>query len=135
MKKLVIALLLGLLIAGSVFAQWVYGYNPAPQTITGTLQIINGIFAIVNVNKQVYYVPGLQPYYGTNGMYLNTTVTVYGNITNNFCVPYSFMVYGTWYSCPVYNYYVPPTLPVYAPVYIPMYAPPLLPRAYVGWYR
>jgi hypothetical protein len=124
MKKLIIVLLLGLLIAGSVFAQWGgHGYNPAAQTmqtITGTLQIINGILAIVNANNQVYYVPNLQPYVGANGMYVNTTVTVYGTIgNNNYCDPYRFMAGGTWYNFPVYNYYYAPP-----PVYVPMYMPP-----------
>jgi len=128
MRKLVIVLLLGLLLAGSAFAQWGYGYNPAPlnmQTISGTLQIINGVFAIVSPGNQVYYAPSLQQYYGVNGMYLNTAVTVYGNITNNnYCEPFSFLVYGKWYNLPIYNYYyyyyaqpyAPPTQPVYVPV-------------------
>jgi hypothetical protein len=134
MKKLVIVLFLGLLIVGSVFAQWGGNwYNPPAQTlqtITGTLQIINGTLAIVTVGNQVYYVPGLRPYYGINGMYVNTTVTVYGYTTGNYCEPSSFMVYGTWYNCPVYNYYAPQPMSVY--MYVPMYAPPLLPRAYPG---
>jgi uncharacterized membrane protein len=130
MKKLIIVLLLGILIAGSVFAQWGNGYNQTAQTlqtITGTLQIINGILAIVNASNQVYYVPNLQPYYGVNGMYVNTTVTVYGNITNNnYFDPYRFMVFGTWYNFPVYNYY-------YAPPPQTMYIPPP-PRYYHGRY-
>ena len=124
MKKLVIVLLFGLLLGGSAFAQWGYGYNPAPlnmQTVTGTLQVINGVFAIVGSGNQVYYVPNLQPYYGINGMYLNTAVTVYGNIaTNNYCEPFSFMVYGKWHNLPIYNYYyyyyAPPAQPIYVPV-------------------
>ena len=132
MKKLFIVLLLGLLIAGSAFAQWGgNGYNQTAQTlqtISGTLQIINGILAIVNAANQVYYVPNLQPYYGANGMYVNTFVTVYGSIANNYCSPYSFMFGGTWYNFPGYNYYVPPTVyvPMYVPpyTYVPMYTPP-----------
>jgi hypothetical protein len=129
MKKLIIILLLGLLIAGSTFAQWGYGYNRTAQTlqtISGTLQIINGILAIVNANNQVYYVPNLQPYYGVNGMFVNTAVTVYGSIgSNNYCEPSRFMVFGTWYNFPVYNYYysLPPQ---------PMYTPPPMPRGYYG---
>jgi hypothetical protein len=130
MKKLVIVLLLGLLIAGSVFAQWGgNGYNLAvqtPQIITGTLQRFFGVLAVVTAGNQVYYVPSLQPYYGVNNMYVNTTVSVYGNIGNNYCEPSSFLVNGTWYSLPVYNYYVPPS--PYVPMYVPMYAPPSLPR-------
>lgn len=131
MKKLVIVLLLGLLIGGSVFGQWCgNGYNQTAQTlqtITGTLQIINGILAIVNAANQVYYVPNLQPYYGANGMFINSTVTVYGNIINNYCDPYRFMLGGTWYNFPLYNYYVPPIVPMYVPMYTP---PP--PRVYPG---
>jgi hypothetical protein len=128
MKKFVIILLLVFLIAGSAFAQWGYGYNRTAQTlqtISGTLQIINGILAIVNANNQVYYVPNLQPYYGINGMYVNTAVTVYGNFgINNYFEPYRFMVFGTWYNFPVYNYYysMPPQ-----PMYVPMYTPPPMP--------
>ena len=136
MKKLAIVLLLGLLIAGSAFAQWGYVYTPAAptlQTITGTLQIINGVFAIVSSGNQVYYVPSLRPYYGVNGMYINSTITVYGSIAaNNYFEPFRFMVYGTWFNLPVYNYYY------YAPspqtIYVPMYAPPSLPRVYPGRY-
>ena len=132
MKKLCIILLLILLIAGSAFAQWGgNGYNQTAQTlqtISGTLQIINGILAIVNAANQVYYVPNLQPYYGANGLYVNTFVTVYGTIANNYCSPYSFMFGGTWYNFPGYNYYVPPTVyvPMYVPptTYVPMYTPP-----------
>ena len=133
MKKLVIVLLLGLLIAGSAFAQWGYVYTPAAptlQTITGTLQIINGILAIVNPSNQVYYVPNLQPYYGINGMYVNTTVTVYGITNNNYCEPFCFLAYGTWYNLPIYSYY-------YAPPPQPIYVPLPQPRAYFGrfgWY-
>jgi len=135
MKRLFIILLLGLLIAGSVFAQWGNnGYNQTAQTlqtITGTLQIINGILAIVNASNQVYYVPNLQPYYGVNGLFVNTTVTVYGNIgNNNYCDPYRFMVGGTWYNFPIYNYYVPPIMPLYVPMYVPMYAPLPMPKGY-----
>ena len=135
MKKLVIVLLLGLMTAVSAFAQWVYYYYPPAQTlqtITGTLQIINGRLAIVNSGNQVYYVPNLQPYYGINGMYVNTTVTVYGTTINNYCEPFSFMVYGTWYNVPVYNYYY-----YYAPPSQSIYVPLLQPRAYYGrfgWY-
>jgi hypothetical protein len=133
MKRLVIVLFLGLLIAGSVFAQWGGNcYNPPAQTlqtITGTLQMINGMLSIVTASNQVFYVPSLRPYYGVNGMYVNTTVTVYGYITNNYCEPSSFMVYGTWYyNYPVYNYYAPPSVSVY----VPMYSPPLLHGYYPG---
>ena len=132
MKKLVIVLLLGLLIGGSVFAQWSgYGYyTPNVQTITGTLLIINGTLAIVNANNQVYYVPNLNPYYGVNGMYVNTAVAVYGNVAGNFCDPYRFMAGGTWYTFPTYNYYTPP----YTQMYVPMYAPSYWP-GYYYWYR
>jgi len=134
MKKFCIILLLGLLITGSVFAQWGNnGYNQTAQTlqtITGTLQIINGILAIVNASNQVYYVPNLQPFYGTYGMYINTTVTVYGNVANNYIDLSRFMVCGIWYNLPVYNYYyVPPILPMYVPKYVP---PPS--RTYMGWF-
>jgi len=131
MKKLAIVLFLGLLIAGSAFAQWGgTGYSvQTPQIITGTLQIIYGMLAVVTTGNQVYYVPNLQPYYGVNSMYLNTTVSVYGNVANNYCEPSSFMVNGTWYSIPVYNYYVPPSS---YPMYVPMYTSPYLPRYYYG---
>jgi len=136
MKKLVIVLLLGLLITVSVFSQWgFYGYNPAaqtPQTITGTLQVIYGMLAIVNANNQVYYVPNLQPFYGINGMYVNTTVSVYGIITNNYCAPLSFMASGTWYNIPAYNYYVPPYPLMYGSIYAP--PSPYLPY-YYGYFR
>ena len=138
MKKLVIVLLLGLLIAGSVFAQWAYGYNPAaqtPQLLTGTLQIVNGMLAIVGYGYQVYYVPNLQPYYGVNGMYVNSAVSVYGNLfSNNYCEPFSFLVNGAWYNLPRYNYYYAPYC--YAPpsqsIYVP-YQPIVYPSWY-GWY-
>jgi len=134
MKKLVIVLLLGLLMAGSVFAQWGYGYNPAAQTlqtITGSLQIINGMLAIVNSGGQVYYVPNLYSYYGVNGMYINANVTVYGIITNiNYCEPLSFMVYGIWYNIPVYYYYY-----YYAPPFQQIYTPYLPPRGYPGYFN
>jgi len=128
MKKLAIVLLLGLLIAGSAFAQWTYYYYPPAQTlqtITGTLQIINGRLAIVNSGNQVYYVPNLQPYYGINGMYVNTTVTVYGITNSNYFEPYSVMIYGTWYTLPVYNYYyyAPPPQTIYVPLQQPMVYP------------
>jgi hypothetical protein len=136
MKKLVVVLLLGLLIAGSVFAQWGgNGYNPAaqtPQIITGTLQMIYGMLAIVTAGNQVYYVPNLQPYYGVNGLYINTSVSVYGNVGNYYCEPSSFLVNGTWYNFPVYNYYVPPAQSMYVPMYAPMYTPSYLPRYYYG---
>jgi len=124
MRKFVIVLLLGLLIAGSAFAQYGYNYNRTAQTlqtITGTLQIINGILAIVNASNQVYYVPYLQPYYGVNGMFINTPITVYGSIGgNNYCDPSRFMVSGTWYNFP-YAYYAPPVQPVYVPIPPPSY--------------
>jgi len=132
MKKLVIVLLLSLLAAGSGFAQWVYYYYPpaqTPQTITGTLQIINGRLAVVNSGNQVYYVPNLQPYYGMNGMYVNTTVTVHGITNSNYFEPYSFMIYGTWYNLPVNNYYYtynyapPPSQRIYVPQPQPRYYP------------
>jgi hypothetical protein len=132
MKKLIIVLLLGFLIAGSVFAQWVYGYNPATQTlqtITGTLQMVNGVLAIVNSGNEVIYVANLQPYYGINGLYINTNVTVYGIITNkHYCEPLSFLVYGVWYNLPAYVYY-------YAPMPQPMYMPFQTPRAYAGYFN
>jgi len=135
MKKLVIILLLVLLTSGSVFAQW--GNNDfnqtmqALQTISGTLQIINGVLAIVNASNQVYYVPNLQPYYGANGLFINTPVTVYGVIgNNNYCNPYRFMVGGMWYNFPVYNYYYAPP-----PVYAPRYAPPPPPRHHPRHFR
>jgi hypothetical protein len=132
MKKLLIILSLALLTAGSGFAQWNNnGYNQTAQTlqtITGTLQIINGVLAIVNAANQVYYVPNLQPYVGANGMFINTTVTVYGNVANNFCAPSRFMASGTWYNFPAPVYYAPPVVPVYAP----MYFPPPMPRTFYG---
>jgi len=119
MKKLVIVLLLGLLTAGSVFAQWVYGFNPAAQslqTITGTLQMVNGVPALVCYGNQVYYVPHLQPYLGVYGLCFNTNVTVHGIITNNnYCEPLSIMAYGAWYRLPVYVYYYTPPQTMYMP--------------------
>jgi len=133
-KKLVIVLLLGLLTAGSAFSQWVYYYYPPAQTlqtITGTLQIINGRLAIVNSGNQVFYVPNLHPYYGVNGMYVNTAVTVYGMTTNsNVFEPFSFMVYGTWYNLPAYNYYyAPPSQTLYVPLQQSRVFP-----GYYGWW-
>jgi len=143
MKKFLVVFLLGLLIAGSAFAEWgYYGYNQpaqAQQTISGTLQIINGTLAIVNaVNQLLCYVPNLQPYYGVSGLYVNTFVTVYGTIANSFCSPSSFMVGGTWYILPGYSYNVPPVQPMYGPpvvvLVLPMYTYPqsCYPR-YYGW--
>ena len=132
-KKLVIVLLLGLLTAGSAFSQWVYYYYPPAQTlqtITGTLQIINGRLAIVNSGNQVFYVPNLQPYYGINGMYVNTAVTAYGIVNSNYFEPFSFMVYGTWYTLPAYNYYyTPPSQTIYVP-----YQQPRVYPNYYGWW-
>jgi hypothetical protein len=149
MKKFLVVFLLGLLIAGSAFAQW--GNNSfaqtlqtpqtpqTTQTISGSLQIINGTLAIVNAANQVYYVPNLQPYYGANGLFVNAFVTVCGAIANNFCSPHSFMAGGTWYILPGYNNNAPPVQPAYyvPPVVVlvvPMYAPPqnCYPR-YYGW--
>jgi len=133
MKKLVIVLLLGLLTASSAFTQWVYYYYPPAQTlqtITGTLQIINGRLAIVNSGNQVYYVPNLQPYYGVNGMYVNTTVTVHGINNGTYFEPFSFMVYGTWYTLPAYNYYYPPSSQT---IYVPYQQPRFYPNHY-GWW-
>jgi len=128
MKKIFIILLLCTLTAGSVFAQWGNnGYNQTAQTlqtISGTLQIINGVLAIVNANNQTYYVPSLMPYVGANGLFVNTPVTVYGNVGNNYYFePSRFMVAGTWYTFPVVNYYAPPVVPVYVPMYTPRYTP------------
>jgi hypothetical protein len=146
MKKFLVVFFLGLLIAGSAFAQWgnsgfTQTVQPAvpSQTISGTLQVINGTLAIVNAASQVYYVPNLQPYFGANGLCINTLVTVCGAITNNLCYPYSFMAGGTWYILPGYNNYVPPVQPThYVPpvvvLVVPMYAPSqsYYPR-YYGW--
>jgi len=132
MKKLVIGLLFGLLTAGSAFAQWVY-YYPAPQTlqtITGTLQFINGRLAIVNSGNQVFYVPNLQPYYGVNGMYVNTTVSVHGIVNSNYFEPFSVMIYGTWYTLPAYNYYYAP--PTSQTIYVPLQRPGYYAGRY-GW--
>jgi hypothetical protein len=136
MKKLVIVLFFNILTAGSAFAQWVYYYYPPPQTvqtITGTLQIINGSLAIVNSGNQVFYVPNLQPYYGINGLYANTAVTVHGIVNNSYFEPLSFMLYGTWYSLPAYYYYY------YAPpqptqtIYVPLQQPTVYPGRF-GWW-
>jgi len=131
MKKLVIVLLFGLLTAGSAFAQWVYYYYPPAQTvqtITGTLQVINGRLALVNSGNQVFYVPNLQPYYGVNGMYPNTTITVHGIVNSSYIEPVSFMVYGTWYTLPAYYYYTyyyapPPPQTIYVPLQQPIFNP------------
>jgi len=128
MKKFLVVFLLGLLIAGSAFAQN-YGNAQAaptpqiPQTISGILQIINGTLAIVGAANQVYYVPSLQPYYGAYGLYVNTFVSVYGTIANNYCSPYSFMTGGTTYTLPGSNIYLPPVQPKYVP---PAYVPPVV---------
>jgi hypothetical protein len=135
MKKIVIVLLLSFLTAGSAFAQWVYYYYPpaqTQQTITGTLQINNGRLAIVNSGNQVYYVPNLQPYYGVNGMYVNTTVTVHGINNSYYFEPFSVLIYGTWYTLPAYYYYyyAPPSQQLYVPLSPPGFSTPGF-----GWWR
>jgi len=144
MKKFLVVFLLGLLIAGTAFAQVNSGYaQPAQpvvpsQTISGTLQIINGTLAIVTAASQVFYVPNLQPFFGANGLCINAFVTVYGTIAGNCCYLNSFMTGGRWYILPGYNCNVPPVQQAYGPPIVmwvvPMYAPPqsYYPR-YYGW--
>jgi len=142
MKKFLVVFLLGLLIAGSAFAQWGNsGYNQTAQTlqtISGTLQMINGMLAIVSPPNGVYYVPNLMPYYGANGLFVNAFVTVYGAIANNYCSPYSFVAGGKWYILPECNNNVPPVQPTYGPpimvLVVPMYiSPPNWYPRYYGW--
>jgi len=156
MKKFLVVFLLGLLIAGSAFAQQ-WGNNGSAQTtqtlqtsqtISGTLQVINGTLAIVCAANQVYYVPNLQPYFGANGLCANAFVTVCGTIVNNSCSPSSFMAGGAWYILPGSNNNVPPpqqtqqtqqTQQMYVPpivvllVPIPVYTPPQYYPRYYGW--
>jgi len=142
MKKFLVVFLLSLLIAGSVFAQWGNnGYNqtaPTQRTISGTLQIINDMLAIVSPPNELYYVPNLQPYYGANGLSVNAFVTVYGTVANNFCSPYSFVVGGKWYVLPECKNDAPQVQPTYGPpvvvLIVPMYTSPqsCYPR-YYGW--
>jgi len=134
MKKFLVVFLLGLVIAGSAFAQGYNGYNQvaqAPQTtISGTLQVINGTLAIINAaNQLLCYVPDLQPYYGANGLCVNAPVTVCGTITNNNCYPSSFMAGGIWYTVPIHSNNVKPVQPVQKvqPTYVPpTYVPPVV---------
>jgi hypothetical protein len=133
MRKFFVVILLGLLIAGSAFAEpGGYGQTAqTAQTISGTLQVVNGVLAIINASNQVYYVPNLHPYYGSNGLCVNTYVTVWGAMANNSCSPYGFMVGGTWYILPGNNNNVPPVQLCPPPVqqtYVPpqqIYVPPV----------
>jgi hypothetical protein len=134
MKKFLVVFFLGLVIAGSAFAQFggYNGYNQtaqAQQTVSGTLQVINGTLAVVSAGNQVCYVPNLQPYYGANGLCVNTPVTVCGTIANNSCSPCSFMAGGAWYVLPGCNHYGPQvqSQPTYfPPVQQPTYVPPIV---------
>jgi hypothetical protein len=85
MKRVLITLAVFLSIVGVVSAQqwgnnWGYSQN---ITVTGTLQLQNGIIAVVNGNN-VYYVPALERYIGfIEGLREGTQVSLEGYIAGN----------------------------------------------------
>jgi hypothetical protein len=86
MKKMVLAAVIALVVAGITFAQgWGNprgGYAEA-VTVNGTLQLRDGVI-IVESGNQAYYVPGLERYIGfIEGLKEGETVVLEGYIGRN----------------------------------------------------
>jgi hypothetical protein len=87
---------IGLVLTGFVSAQqgWgpQWGRNPGypsqPVSVMGTLQLENGVIAVVN-SGHVYYVPGLERLTGfIDGLKEGAQVSVEGFAWNNYGAPY-----------------------------------------------
>ena len=92
MKKTLLMAVIGLTLTGFVSAQqgWgpQWGRNPSypsqSVTVTGSLQLQNGVIAVVN-NGQVYYVPSLERLVGfIDGLKEGAQVSVEGFSWNNY---------------------------------------------------
>jgi hypothetical protein len=88
MKKTLLIAAIGLILTGFVSAQqgWGrnFGYSSQSVTVTGSLQLQNGVIAVVN-DGQVYYVPSLERLVGfIDGLKEGTQVSVEGFLWNNY---------------------------------------------------
>lgn len=95
MKKTLVIAVIGLALTGFVSAQqggWGWGQNPGypaqSVSVTGTLQLENGVIAVVN-SGQVYYVPSLERLSGfLEGFKEGAQVSVEGFAWNNYGASY-----------------------------------------------
>jgi hypothetical protein len=92
MKKTLLMAVIGVTLTGFISAQQGWGpqwgrnpgYSAQPVTVTGNLQLQNGVIAVVNTD-QVYYVPGLERLTGfIDGIKEDAQVSVEGFLWNNY---------------------------------------------------
>ena len=101
MKKLGILIIIACLVAGMAFAQnWGNRRGTTSQTITvtGTLQLQNGVIAVVNGNT-AYYVPTLTQYIGfIEGLREGAQVSIEGYVSGNYVQPTRVTISGRSYD-------------------------------------
>jgi hypothetical protein len=101
MKKLVLVIVITCLVIGTAFAQnWGNGRVTTPQTIsvTGTLQLQNGVIAVVS-GSTAYYVPALTQYIGfIEGLREGAQVSIDGYFYGNYVQPTRVTISGRSYD-------------------------------------
>jgi len=101
MKKIGFIIVIACLVIGSVSAQnWNNGWGTTPQTIsvTGTLQLQNGVIAVVSGNTG-YYVPTLAQYIGfIEGLREGAQVSIEGYVSGNYVQPTKVTISGRSYD-------------------------------------
>ena len=96
MKRLILGLIIAISAIGVVSAQnWGNNRNTIQSvTVTGTLQLQNGIIAIASGNA-VYFVPSLQRYIGfIDGLTTGASVSITGYASGNVLQPSQITVNG-----------------------------------------
>ena len=108
MKKLIFVIIIACLAAGMAFAQnWGNGWGtPIPRnqviSITGTLQLQNGVIAVVSGNN-AYYVPALTQYIGfIEGLREGAQISIDGYVSGNYVQPTKVTISGKSYDFAAY---------------------------------
>ena len=101
MKKLGFVIVIACLLIGTASAQnWGSGWGTAPQiiSVTGTLQLQNGVIAVVNGNT-AYYVPTLTQYVGfIEGLREGAQISIDGYVSGNYLQPIKVTISGKSYD-------------------------------------
>ena len=101
MKKLGLVMIIACLAIGMASAQgWGNGWGTDPQTIsvTGTLQLRNGIIAVKSENN-AYYVPALTQYIGfIEGLQEGAQINLDGFVSGNYLQPIKVTINGKIYD-------------------------------------
>ena len=101
MKKIGLLIIIVSLAAGMAFAQnWGNGLGTVTQTvsITGTLQLQNGIIAVVSGNT-AYFVPTLTQYIGfIEGLREGAQISIDGFVSGNYIQPTRVTISGKSYD-------------------------------------